>query len=415
MSNVSNISALSDMLALKPGAAIEQSLGALLKTIRTHLGLDFAFVSEFAGGQRIFRHIDTDLEASPVKVGGSDPLEESFCQRVVDGRLPQLMRNARLDPNATLLTATHDLPIGAHISVPIVMKDGHVYGTLCGFSHGEDQSLNERDLSMMQAFAAIAAQQLDVHVQNINDYKVKTTRIRQAIDQDEISIVYQPIYQLHTMEIVGFEALSRFSASPQRTPDVWFDEAGEVGMGVELEATAVQKALLALPLIPEHLYLSVNLSPDAIISGALASIFNLTNMERVVLEVTEHTAVKHYGELGEILSELREKGLWVAVDDAGAGYASFKHILKLRPELIKLDISITSGIHLDVARRALTAAFHGFSQELKTRIVAEGIENSQELEALKDLGIEFGQGYFLGRPVPLDQAIKQSVDRYMRS
>lgn len=140
---------------------VDDFLQTALQSIRTHLGMDVAFISEFSKGRRVFRYIDSADPNPPIVVGGSDPLEESFCQRVVDGRLPELMPDAFLNQHAMSLPVTQALPVRAHLSVPIRLKNGEIYGTFCCFSSKADQSLNERDVGMMRIFAELIAQQLD--------------------------------------------------------------------------------------------------------------------------------------------------------------------------------------------------------------------------------------------------------------
>jgi len=121
--------------------------------------------------------------------------------------------------------------------------------------------------------------------------------------------------------------------------------------------------------------------------------------ERVVLELTEHTEVHDYGKFEETIENLRSKGVRLAVDDAGAGYSSFRHILNLRPDVIKLDIGLTRGIDGDPARRALGSALLTFGLDAyNASVVAEGIETEGEFKTLRALGCPFGQGYYLGRP-----------------
>jgi EAL domain-containing protein (putative c-di-GMP-specific phosphodiesterase class I) len=117
-----------------------------------------------------------------------------------------------------------------------------------------------------------------------------------------------------------------------------------------------------------------------------------------VLELTEHASVGNYGRLADALDPLRVRGVRVAVDDAGAGFASFRHILNLNPDIIKLDMALTRGIQADPVRRALASALVTFARELHAVIVAEGIETEAELKALRSLGVGYGQGFFLARP-----------------
>ena len=139
----------------------ERNLSNILRAVRTHLGLEVAFISEFVAGKRVFRYIDAEGPEQLIKVGDSNPLEESFCQRVVDGRLPEIMPDAMRHPEACRLARAADMTIGAHVSVPIRLKSRNVFGTFCCFSANPDETLNERDLAMMRIFAELVANQID--------------------------------------------------------------------------------------------------------------------------------------------------------------------------------------------------------------------------------------------------------------
>jgi len=119
---------------------------------------------------------------------------------------------------------------------------------------------------------------------------------------------------------------------------------------------------------------------------------------RVVVEVTEHAPIDDYVAVREHLDDLADLGIRLAVDDAGAGYASLRHILKLRPDVIKLDISLTRNLHEEPHQRALAAAPVAFAHEIDATIVAEGVEGPEELAALRELGVRFAQGYHFARP-----------------
>jgi diguanylate cyclase (GGDEF)-like protein/PAS domain S-box-containing protein len=376
-----------------------------LAVIRRHLQMDVAFISEFTEGRRVFRHVDSANGNPPIQVGGSDPLEESYCQRVIDGRLPALMPDA-FDFSAALeMPATTLVPVRAHVGVPLRLQDGRIYGTFCCFSYTPNQSLNERDIQMMQVFADLTARQIDKERAADAAYDERRTRIQSVLSNDALTVVYQPIYDAQQERVMGFEALSRFSALAMRTPDVWYAEAAEVGLGVELEIRAIEKALAGLVVLPPDVYISVNVSPETIISGELERVLRRAPYERVMLEITEHKFIKEYLKVDDILRPLRKQGVRVAVDDAGAGYASFRHILNLAPDLIKLDMSITRDIDSNRACRALASALIRFAQETESNIVAEGVETAAELQTLRDLGVTNVQGYLLGRPALLESAV----------
>lgn len=382
-------------------ASSERALLEILHAIRTHLGMEVAFISELENERWIFRFVDEEAGAPHLEVGASEPVEESYCQRVVDGRLPEVIPDARQEPAALDLVATREMPIGAHLSVPIRLQDGSVYGTLCCFDRQSNATLNERDLAMMRVFADFVARQLERQRKRKQRQKGAEARIRDVLDHRRFHIVFQPMYDLVDQRIAGYEALSRFVAEPNRGPDKWFEEAATVGLRVELELAAIELALEALPEIPDSAYLSLNASPVTILSGRLADLFGPYPLDRLMLEVTEHDVVDDYAGLFEALVEMRGQGLRLAIDDAGAGYASFRHILRLAPDVIKLDRSLTHGIDTRPDSRALAAALVGFTAETGSRLLAEGVETQAELQALRDIGVRKAQGYLLGRPGPL--------------
>lgn len=380
------------------------SLSRLLQAIRRHMGMDVAFVSEFKDGRRFFRHVDTGDTPFTLQPGASDPLEESYCMRVVDGRLPELIPDACLNAEALTLAATRAVPVGAHLSVPIRLADGRVYGTFCCFSHQPDTTLTERDLHVMRVFADLAADQIQQEISDQQARHLIEDRIDAVFRHDQLRMVFQPIVDLSTARAVGFESLARFDTQPYRSPDVWFTEACLVGRGVELESRAIRLALAGLPELPPEVYITVNASPETIVKGGLSELLRGQPLERVVVEVTEHQAIERYEDIAEAIAPLQREGLRIAIDDAGAGYASFRHVLNLHPHIVKLDNSITRAIDVDRSRRALAAALCGFARETGCGIVAEGVETQAELDAVRALGIARAQGYHLGRPMSVADA-----------
>ena len=216
---------------------------------------------------------------------------------------------------------------------------------------------------------------------------------------DGLSMVYQPIVDLRTRAMVGVEALARFRSLPLRPPNEWFAEAVRHELGVPLELAAVRQAMRILPGLPDDAYLSINCSHRAAVSRDLSSLLAL-DAPRVVLEITEHEAVEDYETLLEALEALRAQGVRVAIDDAGAGFASMRHTVRIAPDIVKLDISLTRGVDTDRARYALASALMSFAEELGMTMVAEGIETAEELETLLALGVPQGQGFYLADPTP---------------
>lgn len=247
--------------------------------------------------------------------------------------------------------------------------------------------------------------QLDRRERELVDRETKLERTEQALTPGAIDIVYQPIFDLADGRRRGVEALARFGPEPVRTPDVWFDEAWEVGLGVELEVAAIRAALPALERLADDEFLAVNVSPDALLSPRLDEVLPPGSHAQVVLELTEHAKVRDYEALARRLEQPRRAGLRVASDDTGAGYSSLRHILQLAPEVIKLDMSLVRDVDVDGRRRALVAALIAFADQTDATTVAEGIETERELEALCSFGATWGQGYLLARPGRLEDAV----------
>jgi PAS domain S-box-containing protein len=224
--------------------------------------------------------------------------------------------------------------------------------------------------------------------------------LRLLVD-DALRTAFQPIVSLADGRLLGVEALSRFDVADEgRTAEDWFTDAARVGLSVDLEIHAALHALRLATALPEDAYVSVNLSPETLRWPGLTDALRTAPipLSRIVVELTEHSAVEDYDALDEALRPLREEGLRIAVDDAGAGYATFRHILRLAPNLIKLDRSLICGIDSDPARRALAGAVVAFAREVGGVVIAEGIESSAELAVVLGLGVDAGQGYLLGRP-----------------
>jgi EAL domain-containing protein (putative c-di-GMP-specific phosphodiesterase class I) len=258
-----------------------------------------------------------------------------------------------------------------------------------------------RDLQTMRFFADFATQRIErtLAVQRAHD--VKTAAIRAVLEGERLGIVFQPIHDLQKNRIVGVECLSRFVGPPQQGPDIWFADANEVGLGSMLESSAMRRALQALDVLPADIDLNINVSPATVLDGTAEATLDGWDPHRIVLEVTEHVAIDDYAAFVAAITPLRARGIRLAVDDAGAGYASFRHILQIRPDTIKLDISLTRGIDADADHRALAAALIGFAHETGSTIVAEGVETVSELDQLRALGAHTAQGYLLGRPMGL--------------
>ncbi|MBX7443358.1 MULTISPECIES: EAL domain-containing protein [unclassified Arthrobacter] len=233
-------------------------------------------------------------------------------------------------------------------------------------------------------------------------------RINDILRNGLILTAFQPIRDLSSGSITGVEALTRFPSDDGRSPEPWFSHAAAVGLGSDLEFAALETALHKAAALPAHLSVAVNLSPKTCLDPRLPALLERSGFPsgRIVIEITERLPVSDYVPLERALRPLRACGMRLAVDDAGSGFASMRHILRLKPDIIKLDRSLISGIDTDPGQMALGAALLKFAQHTGARLLAEGIETPSELATLTRLGITAGQGYLLGRPTidPADWA-----------
>ena len=227
-------------------------------------------------------------------------------------------------------------------------------------------------------------------------------RVTDVLDGRLIQMVFQPIVDAEFGRVVGAEALARFPHDPSVPVNQWFDDAALCGLGVELEVLALEEGLADAHLLPFEGYLSLNVSPATLLTGRLPGLIEDSGWDpcRLVVEITEHVGVDDYVAVSDALAPLRRLGVRLAIDDAGSGYASFQHILRLSPDFIKLDRVLVGGIDRERATRALLAAVATFAAEIGARVIAEGVETSDELHSCVSLGVAYAQGYLFARPAP---------------
>lgn len=283
------------------------------------------------------------------------------------------------------------------VEVLLPRPEGRSRGSL-RFTRPATRPLISAERELLEGIAGLLAGQLRKARYARDGWPGRIERISELLGTGQLPIVYQPIADLRSGEVVGVEALSRFPGSPSRGPAAWFKEAATVGLGVELELLAVRQAVQIVPELQPDVYLSLNLSPAAATSAELENSLAGVPQDRLVLEITEHSAVTDYRRLNEALRRLRSRGARVAIDDAGSGFSSLRHVLRLAPDIIKLDITLTKGIDNDSVLRALGYALSSFASAIDASVVAEGVETEQEVHALRFLQVSYGQGFFLRRP-----------------
>lgn len=219
-------------------------------------------------------------------------------------------------------------------------------------------------------------------------------QVRSAIQDRAFRPVFMPIVSTRSREVVGYEALTRFADG--RPPDLWFADAVDAGVSLDLEAACARASLEAAFALPPDAPLALNFSPASILSGVVAEVVAGTSRP-IVIEVTEHARIDSYEAIREAIASM--PGVTLAVDDAGAGFASLRHILELRPQSVKLDLGLIRNVDSDPARAALIAGVVHFANQTGTELIAEGVETEAEAEALLALGVLLAQGYlFSGVP-----------------
>jgi diguanylate cyclase (GGDEF)-like protein len=211
-----------------------------------------------------------------------------------------------------------------------------------------------------------------------------------------IKPLFQPVADLASGNLIGYEALSRFPHSPERSTESWFAQAQGCGLGPELEAAAIRAALLPAGR-PIGTHLAVNISPSSLGSEPVAEVLP-DSLQGLVIEITEREFVPHNEMLTGALGDLRDRGARIAIDDAGAGYSGLKQMMRVRPDIVKLDRDLIRRIHADPARMALVESFVRFAGRIGAIVCAEGIESLDDLSVLSDLDVQWGQGFALGRP-----------------
>ena len=378
-------------------SAADQQIADLLVTAKKSLDLSVAFLSRLDGTTQ---HLEVVETAVPVLVqeGAKVRQDTSFCQAILDGRLPAVIPDVTKYPEAMKLPSARIPRIRSYVSTPVHLSDGSLYGTFCAFGFRSDKELGKRDLALVKVLASAAAVIVEPEVRDQERRTEIEGRLDPVVADGGPVVLLQPIVDLATGGRVGAEALSRFPAEWGRTPDVVFAEAHSVGMGHALELQALERAA-------EHLdrvagYVAMNVSPATVLTPACGELLGRLPLDRVVLELTEHDEVEDYDVLLATLAPFRAAGLRLAIDDVGAGFSSLRHIVVTSPDVIKLDRSIAAGVAGDHVLATLVGSLVTFAHGSGARVVAEGVETADDAAALRTLGVDFGQGWHFGRPGP---------------
>ncbi|SQD95438.1 Diguanylate phosphodiesterase [Parafrankia sp. Ea1.12] len=382
-----------------PDTAVVHLLGVL----RNQLGMDLSWLCRFDGDRLVLQAHNGDgasygVGPGTTVLGSPEERERTLYWRVLTGRLPPIIPDTLEDPRTAGLPTITELGVRAYAATPV--RDGdRVYGVVGCIGRVPRPDLDSRHVQILMLIADL----LSVSVRDLHrmwEHSGRTWRaVREVLDSGGPRLVFQPVVDLRTGSAVAAEALARFPGPPA-DPQQWFARAAGVGLGVELELSAVRRALGVLPAIPANARLAVNASPTALTGGLLGVLPDI-DLTRLVVEITEQERSLDDPAVLRAARELRARGTRIAVDDVGAGYAGLARLVQLRPDVIKMDRCLIHGIDTDPVRRATAIALVYLAGKIGSRIIAEGIETAAELTAVRDTGIGYGQGNHLGAPDPM--------------
>ena len=386
---------------LRSGATVEETAAAVCAELIAVAGIDVATVVGFVNGTGVARlagagDLDSDLGRLFEGCCGSYFRTRASRRRLEDtDQHLAAHREGCCTWSASRLRALHLEPL---------VSDGMIIGVLAMGSGAPDAGPRMTELAAyFGEYAAVAAALIAPGWANRRRSSDLAATIHEIVATRSFRTVFQPARELSMRAIVGYEALTRFDDGTG--PDVQFAQAASVSLGVDLEEATLASAIEQAARLPAGPWLSLNVSPTLVTErGRLARLLRDRGERTVVLEITEHAVVDDYGALRRVVKGLGE-GIEIAVDDAGAGFASLRHIAELRPSYVKLDMGLVRGVARDPARQGLIAGMVHFAIETGCVLIAEGIETEAEFRALRRLGVTFGQGYLLGRPRSLDDDV----------
>jgi PAS domain S-box-containing protein len=391
---------------IRAGATPEATAASVVEALGQIDGLDYPSVFHLParpGG--IFR-LAGRLPGQAIVPGEELPDERAayFRERAADGpwvhvfaREPAPGRTA-----AAIVSAGH---ITGGIYAPVV-HGGRVVAVVGGVTTRADPAPTlGRRLGSLLEVAAFVAPLLGPQLADREDLDGARSRIETIIADGAFRPVFQPIVRLADGSVIAYEALTRFADGVR--PDVRFGEAASLGCGLPLEEVCLRAAIARAAELPAGAWLTLNASAAMVLSGRLREL--VAGVDRpVVVELTEHVAVDDYAALRAAVEDLGGNAR-LAVDDAGAGFAGFRHVVELRPHIVKLDIGIVRGVDHDPARQSLVAGMVHFARLTGSDLVAEGVETAEEAAALQALGVGLAQGYLFARPASIDELLEDGL------
>jgi EAL domain-containing protein (putative c-di-GMP-specific phosphodiesterase class I) len=375
----------------------DEQVAELLRTAKSALQLSVSFLTRMDGENQ---HLEVVESSVPFlfQEGNVQRQDTSLCQAIRDKKLPAVIPDLKKFPEAMKLPAARLPRIRSYVSVPVVLSDGTLYGTFCAAGLTSDKDLTKRDKSLMEVLAHAAAVIIEPGVREAERRGAIEARLNPVLERGGPVVVLQPIVDLASGRRIGAEALSRFPREWDMAPDVCFAEAHTVGQGDQLELLAIERAAELLYEVTG--YIAMNVSPRTFLLPECLDLLGTFPLPRVLLELSEHDPVDDYDTLLAALRPLRARGMRLAIDDVGAGFSSLRHIVLTSPEVIKLDRTIVDRVATDPILTTLVRSLTEFGHGCGARVVAEGVETAEDAAALLALGVDYGQGWYFGRPGP---------------
>lgn len=378
----------------------------ILKLARETLSMELGYFGTFDGAVETYRVVEGTSQRLGLREGSTLRLDQTLCWHVASGQIGGVVPDARRDRVTRDLTPVREGGVASYIGVPVHL-DGELMGMLCLICADAKPQLSGQDLAMMRLLGKVVAIELSLETEMDRARRRELPTLRRALrpTSPDLRMVYQPVARLEPrlqtkrLQVRSVEALSRFGLQPPHPVEYWFDLGWRSGIGVDVEMAAVERALAALRLLPEPIRLAVNVSPETLASPRLRDAIPPEEAHRVTVELTEHVLFDDYEALRPGLERVRAAGVSLAIDDLGSGTSNLQSVVELAPDLIKVDISITRGVESDPRSRALIAALVAFTRDTGIKLVTEGVERAETARALLDLGVEYGQGYWLSRPL----------------
>jgi PAS domain S-box-containing protein len=383
---------------LQPGGSTEETALAICRELRGLRGVDLALVVAFS----------VSGETTVLASDAPEEIREDLLAPTPSVRSAYLRKRASMGPWVELWKERlEDGGYGPSLSkaglqsisyAPIRYADRTLGFLAVGSLGREAEDSGYQTLPVIAEFAPVASALLGVDLHAHQMAEELRARLEVIVKSGAFHPVFQPVVELASGRVVGYEALTRFADGDP--PYTRFSAAWSIGSGVELELATLDRAVRIAKNLPPGRWLSVNLSPRLLHHlDAIRGILDQANRP-LVLEITEHELISDYVAVREALHKLSPAR--ISVDDAGAGFTNFAHIVDLQADFVKLDIGLVRGVDTDLARQAMIVALCHFARNTDCQLIAEGVETRDEAKTVKSLGVEFGQGYWYGRPLEVE-------------